>query len=224
MKNEILPLLIFGTGGISKEVTFLIEEVNHIKKGYEILGFIERDDSDIGKNIMGYSVVTSDSLLRNYVKKYDNIGIILPIGNPNIKKKIYERLLKNLKNICYPNIIHPNTTIDMKRCDMGVGNIVTSGVRLTTDIKIGNFNLFNLNVTVGHDCNIGDFCVINPLTSISGRVTLEGGNLVGTGVNILENLKIGKGTTLGAGCVVTKDWGSGHTLVGIPAKDISKIE
>jgi maltose O-acetyltransferase len=41
---------------------------------------------------------------------------------------------------------------------------------------------------------------------------------VGAGAVILPRLKIGEGSTIGAGCVVTRDVPAGATVVGNPAK------
>jgi hypothetical protein len=37
----MIPLVIFGSEGISREVLTIIEDINEIKKSYEFLGFIE---------------------------------------------------------------------------------------------------------------------------------------------------------------------------------------
>jgi len=56
-----------------------------------------------------------------------------------------------------------------------------------------------------------------PGCSISGSVSLGERCLVGTGARILQNLTVGEGSIIGAGAVVTRSFGAGSTLIGVPA-------
>jgi serine acetyltransferase len=98
---------------------------------------------------------------------------------------------------------------------------VTAGCIFTCDIRVGDFNLFNLQTTVGHDAQIASGCVINPSVNLSGGVVVGDRVLIGTGAQILENRTIGSGATIGAGAVVTRDVEAGTTVVGVPAKPIA---
>ena len=223
MKWNGLPLLIFGSGGISKEVYNLIKDINRInnQKIYDIIGFVAANKDEIGNEIIdSYKVVSSDESVIDFVSDYAVIGIVIPIGNPKIKADIYNKV-KALRNAVFPNIIHPSILFNEENIEIGIGNIITAGVCLTCNIKIGNFNLINLNSTIGHDTEIGDFNVVNPLVAISGNVNLKNECLVGTGAQILQGLNISNNSTIGAGAVVVKDIVEGNTtVVGIPAKPI----
>lgn len=222
MKWNGLPVVIFGSGGISKETYHIVEQINNHSnvKVYDFLGFIEDSEPKIGTEVIsGYKVVSSDSNIYEYAKDFSVLGIIIPIGNPKIKSIIYNKI-KSIDNLVYPNIIHPNVNFDSKTVSFGYGNILASGVILTCDINIGNFNLINLNSTVGHDSKIEDFNVINPLVAISGSVNIKDLCLIGTGSTILQETTINKNVTVGAGAVVVKDVEECSTVVGIPAKKI----
>lgn len=218
-----LPLLVFGSGGISKEVYNLIKYINRSsnQKIFNFIGFVGANKDEIGNEIIdSYKVVSSDESIIDFVSDYALIGIVIPIGNPKIKANIYYKV-RSIKNAVFPNIIHPNIILNEENVKMGIGNIITAGVNLTCDIEIGNFNLINLNSTIGHDTEIGDFNVINPLVAVSGNVNIKNECLVGTGAQILQGLKISNCSTIGAGAVVVKDiLESNTTVVGIPAKPI----
>ncbi len=49
------------------------------------------------------------------------------------------------------------------------------------------------------------------------RTVVEDRASIGTGATILGGVKIGRGATVGAGSVVTKDVAAGETVVGNPA-------
>lgn len=221
MKNwNGLPVVIFGVGGISREVAYTIIDINNYNntKVFDLLGFVTEDADSIGDNYSDMPVVACDETFNDFIEAFGVLGFVVPIGMPKIKRRIVEKLPKGKTNIVFPNIIHPTAVINKKNISLGVGNIVEAGVKFTLDIKIGNFNLLNLNTTVGHDVIIEDYCVINPLVSISGGGTIRENVLIGTGANILENLEIGKNSIVGAGAVVTKNIPPNTVAVGVPAK------
>ncbi|MDD4781080.1 MAG: NeuD/PglB/VioB family sugar acetyltransferase [Tissierellia bacterium] len=222
MKWNGLPLLIFGSGGVSKETYNLVKQINqnNIEKVYDFLGFVEDEKDKIGNKIIGgYEVVTCDDEVIKYASQFPVIGIVIPIGNPKIKSIIYNKI-NNIKNAVYPNLIHPSVKYDSENINLGKGNILTAGVNITCDVKIGDFNLINLNSTIGHDTQIGDFNVINPLVAVSGNITIKNVCMIGTGAKILQQLTIADNVIVGAGAVVVKDVDENSTVVGVPAKPI----
>lgn len=210
-----LPIVIIGKGGLGKKIEATIKEINKFSKNnvYDFIGYI--DDNKELKNSENYLGIIEEL---KELSKYRLIGVVLGIGNPSTKKIIYEKI-KNYSNICFPNIIHPNSFTYSDNLKIGMGNIITSGVNICTDVKIGNFNLFNLSCTIGHDVEITDFCVINPLASVSGNVLLGEAVLIGTGANILQQLEIEKGCTIGAGALISKKCLKGKIYIGIPGKE-----
>ncbi|WP_027400289.1 NeuD/PglB/VioB family sugar acetyltransferase [Anaerovorax odorimutans] len=221
MKEEI-SVLIYGTGGLSKEVYYCIKQINeaNCERFFNVLGFVEDKKEKIGEKIFdNQKIIASDDTIENFIKDYEKIGCIIPIGDPHIKIKIYERI-KTFSNIFFPNIIHPSVLFDSKITKLGQGNIISAGVILSCGLKIGDFNLVNITCTVGHDVIIGNFNTINPLTAISGNVTIGNGCLIGAGSTVLQQLIIEDNVTIGAGAVLTKDAKAGEVLVGIPARSI----
>ncbi len=217
-----LPLLIFGTSGISKEVRSIIDEVNRVNQVnmYDFLGYIGESDDLIGMDFDFKKVVTSDNYFGEYISKFKEIGVVIPIGTPHIKKKIYN-LTSKFDNVVYPNIISPSVNIMSKsKLKLGMGNIIAAGVNITVDVEINNFNLINLNCTIGHDVKIRDFCVINPLVSISGNVEVESEVLIGAGSSIKQGLKIGKNSIVGLGAITVKDVKAETTVISRRATEI----
>lgn len=144
----------------------------------------------------------------------------IAIGNPQSKRKIQQSLMPKLH---YPVLIHPSVVLmEPAETQIGEGTLITALCVITTNVKIGRFNLINLQTNIGHDCVIGDYCSIMPGVSLSGGVVVEDEVFIGTNATVLPYLKIGKGATIGAGAVVTKDVPPGKTYVGIPAKEIAK--
>lgn len=202
-----LPLVIFGTSGISKEVGTIIDEINgmHYNNVFDFLGYVSENDEEVGKIISNGKVVCTDSNFDKYVERFKQLGVVIPIGTSKIKKQIWERIRK-YDNLVYPNIISPSAKLmDRNTIKMGIGNIICSGCILTTEIQIGDFNLINLNSTVGHNAVLGNYGVINPLSSISGNVVVEDEVLLGAGCAIKQGITVGEKSIVGLGAIVTKD-------------------
>ena len=94
---------------------------------------------------------------------------------------------------------------------------------------MGNFGVFNLNCTIGHDCFIEDFMNIAAGVNISGNVCLKKGAYIGTKADVLQRgsidskITIGEFVLIGAGAVVTKDVQYHTTVAGIPTEPLRSI-
>ena len=148
-----------------------------------------------------------------------DLDYVMAIGNPVIRKQLIHRL--KAKKLNFANIKSKNAVVPTSQLN-GTGIIVCDGVVSTVNCSIGSHVLLNLNVTIGHDVVIEDYCSIMPGANISGNVTIGEATLIGSGAVILQGLTIGSNVRVGAGAVVTKNVPDNTTVVGVPAKQINK--
>lgn len=208
MKKDIL---IIGASGFGREVAWLIEELEE----WNIKGFIDDNENLRGKTINEYEVLGNCDDLMQFTSP---INVVIAIGNPKIRKQIYQKLSKK-SNILYPNIIANDVRISNTN-RLGIGNIICTHTILTTNITIGNFNHINLSCTLGHDAILKDYVTVYPGVNISGNVVIGSLAELGTGSKIIQGITISGEIIVGAGGVVVKDLINKGTYVGIPVKKI----
>lgn len=213
MRNSHMKdIVIIGAGGFGREIAWLIEDINIDNPEWNIIGFVDENQSLNGTVINGYKVVGNIEWL-----KERDLYAIVAIGNPISKKKIIDELSGS--KIKYATLIHPSV-IHSKSVNFGEGTIICAGTICTVNIEIGSHVIINLDCTVGHDTIIGPFTTILPSVNVSGFVKINECVSIGTGTAIIQGVKIGRNTIVGAGAVIVTELPSNCTAVGIPAKPI----
>lgn len=205
-------IVIVGAGGFGREVAWLIEEINKKSPEWNIIGFVDDNESIQGSFINHYRVIGKIDWLKD--KK---IHSVIAISNPLIKQKIFQRLHDTLNQ--YPVLIHPSVLYS-DTVIFGEGTVICAGNILTVNIKIGKHVSIDRACNIGHDAVLGDYSTFLPKTIVSGAVTVEECANIGTGAIIIQGIHIGRNTIVGAGAVVVKDLPADCTAVGIPAKPI----
>ncbi|MFQ5433487.1 MAG: acetyltransferase [Anaerolineae bacterium] len=189
-------IYVIGDGGLGREVKCYIESTGEIA---ELVGPQSR--------------LSDDDLLA-----MAQPDVVIAVGDPALRRELARKFAGR---VVFKNIFAGSVQRHSIR-RLGRGCVFAPGVRLTTGIEIGNHIHFNLNVTVGHDTIIHDYCVINPGANISGRVTLGEGVLVGTGACIRDGVSVGKNAVIGMGAVVVKNVPAGMTVAGNPARELRR--
>ena len=209
MKN----IVIIGAGGVGREVSLIIQQINELEQTWNLLGFIDDNTDNWGKVINGYSVIGGiDSLefLSN------DTYIVIAIANYKVKKNIVNKINNKFK---FATIVHPKVWIH-DYMTVGEGTIIYEGAILTANIEIGNHVIISPKCGVGHDSIIKDYVSLLWNVNISGNDIIEEGVMMGSGSTVIQGKKIGKASIVGAGAVVIKDVDIYSTVVGVPAKTI----
>lgn len=207
MKN----IVIVGAGGVGREVSLIIQQINEIELTWNLIGFIDDNVNNWGKVINGYSVIGGVESL-DYLA--EDTEVIIAIANYDVKKKIVNKINGKLK---FATIVHPNVWVH-EYMTIGEGTIIYEGAILTANIEIGNHVIVSPKCGIGHDSIIKDYVSLLWNVNVSGNDIIEEGVLMGSGSTIIQGKKVGRGATVGAGAVVISDVHSYSTAVGVPAK------
>lgn len=123
------------------------------------------------------------------------------------------------RNASLPVIVHPAATLSVT-ATVDVGTIVSAGVVVQQDTRVGRFCILNTSCSIDHDNTIGDHVSMSPGARTAGNVTIEEGVFVGLGALIIGGVTIGARAIVGAGAVVLRNVAPGVTVVGNPAKPL----
>lgn len=99
--------------------------------------------------------------------------------------------------------------------EIGSGSCIDRGKFSSTVLGDG-CKIDNL-VQIGHNCQLGMFCIMAGNSGLAGSVTLGNGVVIGGSASIKDHTTIGDGATIGAGSGVTGDVEAGVTMLGYPA-------
>ena len=207
----MIELGIFGTSGFARDVGDIARELGYVPF------YIARspEDADMPPG-------SGDVVLERDFPDRPAAGYAIGIGDSTVRRSVAERHA----DLQFPTLIHPSATFGFRQqaiVEACRGVIVTAGVRFSNTIAVGDFCVFNPNVTVGHDCLIESYVTVSPGATISGNVHLRACSYIGTGAAINQGqpdvkLVIGSGTVVGSGAVVTKSCDDDAVYAGVPAR------
>lgn len=208
-------IAIYGAGGFGREVACLIHKINEQSPEWEIIGFF--DDGIAKGSINEYGEILGGI---NEVNNFpEDLAIVIAIASPKIVEKIVVNITSS--KISFPNIISPDVTfLDKSNISLGKGNIISFHCVISCKVGIGDFNIFNGFVNIGHDAIMGNYNSFMPAVKISGEVTIGNRNFFGVNSVVLQQMKIGNDTVIGANSLILRKTKDGMTYVGSPASII----
>jgi sugar O-acyltransferase (sialic acid O-acetyltransferase NeuD family) len=201
MFNNIKKIAIIGNSGFAKEIAYSFH-----KNSYDFFvnkEFLVKDD---------HKTKAIEDI------NFDKYKILLGIGDPIIRKKIVDNLPKNVEYMTY--IDKHAKILDKETINIGKGVVICAGAILTTHINLGDFGQINLNSTIGHDCDIGNFFTTAPGVHVSGNTNIGNLNYYGTNTALRNNINITDNVTIGMNSNVIKDINESGIYVGNPLKKI----
>ena len=165
---------------------------------------------------MNYLAFLNETASEKYVQ--------IAIANSHVREKIAQRL--KMDGIQLWSIIADNVVL-MDQLELDEGSALSPFVTIGSNVRIGKCFQANLYSYVEHDCVIGDFVTFAPGVKCNGNIHIQDHAYIGAGAMIKQGkpddpLVIGVGAIVGMGAVVTKSVPAGATVVGNPARIVTK--
>ncbi|SMB89041.1 conserved hypothetical protein [Hymenobacter roseosalivarius DSM 11622] len=211
------PLAIFGVGGLGREVLVLIHQINQYEPTWHVTGFYD-DARPPTNTIHGIPYLGTAADLNAATEP---LHVTVAVGNSRSRASVVEKLTS--PQLSFATLIHPGVACEpYQHIELGAGCVISQGCILTCDIVLGRHVLLNLGCTIGHDAVLGDFCSLMPHANIGGAAQLETGVYLGTNATVIDRVRVGANTIVGAGAVAVRDLPPGCTAVGVPAAIIKR--
>jgi sugar O-acyltransferase (sialic acid O-acetyltransferase NeuD family) len=208
--------------GGGDQAHYTIDIINREGK-YNIVGILD-SIHEIGSSKFGYTILGRQENLKNLTREYNIEGGVISIGDNWTRYYVSEQIKKQIPNFNFVNAIHPSVIIG-DNVVLGEGVVVMAGCIINPKAKVGDFTFFATGAQIEHDCVIGNFASISAGSITGGYVTLEDFAAITLGVTVIDRLKIGRNTVVGAGSLVVKDLPDNVLAYGNPAKIIrSRID
>lgn len=213
--DAMKDLIIFGASGFGREVAWIVERINNQAPTWKLLGFMDDNKNIHGQVINGYEVLGG----LNDISRYPDAYYVCAVGSSKVREKIVNRIKDLNPRLKFATIIDPSVEMS-DLITVGVGTIICAHTIITVNISIGNHAIINLDCTIGHDAVLQDFVTLYPSVNISGATSIGCAVELGTGMQIIQGVKVGDHSIVGAGSVIVKDIPANCTAVGSPAKPI----
>ena len=201
-------LIIIGASGHGKVVADIAIKMNK----WQSIAFLDDDKST--KTSMGIEVIGNTTDAFTYK---DEADFFVAIGNNETRELILEKLMDAGSKVV--SLIHPSAVIGTD-VEVGIGTALMAGVVINSSCRIGKGCIINTCSCLDHDNTVEDYVHISPGVNMAGAVKVGKGSWIGIGSVVSNNVNICSGTRVGAGAAVVKDITEPGTYVGVPVRKV----
>ncbi|MEK3788386.1 2,3,4,5-tetrahydropyridine-2,6-dicarboxylate N-acetyltransferase [Paenibacillus sp. FSL K6-1230] len=115
---------------------------------------------------------------------------------------------------------------------IGDNAVIMMGAVINIGVEIGEGTMVDMNAVLGGRVKVGKMCHVGAGVVLAGvieppsaqPVVLEDDVLVGANAVVLEGVRIGQGSVVAAGAVVTEDVPPFSVVAGMPARIIKQVD
>lgn len=206
-------MVCFGASGTSVQV--MLDLVYQARGEAEFSGYVA---DDFGSQVHADG---NPVLLLEEVAEWGDVGIVVPIHDPQDRRGVYARIrelgIPIMGSQGLPHLSHP-------AAELGEGVIVSSTTRVGFATSIGTGGLA-LGDLIAHDVTVGEYCTFAAGSIVLGHVDIGDDVFVGAGA-IIKNgtstrpLTVGTGAVVGVGAVVDRDVPPGAVVMSPRARPL----
>ncbi|WP_420549279.1 NeuD/PglB/VioB family sugar acetyltransferase [Curvivirga sp.] len=149
----------------------------------------------------------------------DEYYFAIGVGDNTRREKIYQETSANYPELVFLPLIHPSAVIS-QGAKIGEGTIIMPNVVVGAQCDIGQFCMLNTMSSIDHDGVMADFSSLAPGAILAGQVTLGPRSNIAIGAKVKHSVTIGANTVIGANSYVHSDMENNVVAYGTPAQVI----
>lgn len=212
-------IAIYGAGGLGRETACLVRQINaaSAEPRWRLIGFFD-DAVEPGARLQYGPCLGGLDALNAWDTPLD---VAMAIASPAVLRRLTSAVTN--RQVDFPNIIAPTVLmLDEGSLGMGRGNIIANRCLLSCNVRLGDFNILDGSVTLGHEAAMGSHNVVMRSVNICGGVTMGDDNFLGIGSIVLQYLTVGSRVSLSRTSVLASDAAEPGLYVGNPARMCDK--
>lgn len=208
-------LILVGGGGHCRSVIDLIRSGGE----YRIHGILDRKEN-IGKSVVGCEIIGTDEMIGGLVKEGHSFLITAgQVGRSALRKELF-RAVRSAGGM-FVTVISPRAYV-APDAELEDGTTIGHGTVINSGARIGQNCIVNTGAIIEHDAIIEAHCHIATGAIVNGGCSIGAGSMIGSRAVLLQGVNVGAECVVGAGAIVLRHVAPGLTMVGVPAKAITK--
>jgi len=209
-----MKIVVIGAGGHAKVIIDILEQAGT----FQLQGLLD-SQLPVGTRVLDYEVLGNDRDLPRLMEQAQVAGAVVAIGDNFLRGKIVAELRQLVPVLAFPPAIHPAATI-ARSAVIDAGTVVMAGAVVNSNTTVGEFCILNTNCSVDHDCMLGNYASLAPGSCVGGTVQIGEMSAICLGAKVIQRVKIGAHTVVGAGATVLSDLPANVVAYGTPAREI----
>jgi len=202
-------LIIIGGG----EHARVVIEAARSLADWNVLGFVDPLPCDETAARMKVERLGDDETIR----RHPQAALVLGIGTSGLDDR-RQKAVAGLGAAAarWATVIHAAAWVS-PTATLGAGSVVLAGAVVNSGASVGRHGIVNSRACIEHDATLGDFVHTAPGSIVAGGAGVGDGSYLGIGALIRDHRTIGRECLVGMGAAVTRNFGDGVILVGVPA-------
>jgi len=203
-------ILIWGTGWHAR----VVADVVRCAGQYEIVGFIDDFAGErAGQAFCGAPILGGREALNRWTAPRP--ALIVAVGDNRARLRLAAEA--KAAGFGLAKGVHPAATI-AEDARIAAGTVVMAGAVVNPGCRIGENVIINTGATVDHGCVVEDGAHVSAGVHLAGLVEVGEAAWIAIGATVIDRVRIGARTMIGAGSVVTKDVPADVVACGVPAR------
>jgi acetyltransferase EpsM len=184
--------------------------------GVRVLGYCDKEEKPMNPYDIRYLGSENDE---SVVRSLRSARSFVAIGDNSLRKRVMERLLDSDCRLI--SAVHPSSVVSPS-AQLGEGSLIGAAVVVNALSVIGKGTICNSGCIIEHQCVIEDYAHVAPGATLAGNVRVGILSFIGANAVIREGVTVASEVKVGAGSVVLGDIATGMTVVGNPAKAVTR--